>query len=272
MSRENRNLAHETIQINGTGLLSKDEVTVSISKGQKGSGIKFVVNNKEIPANVSYVSSTTRNTVLMKDNSTICLVEHFLGACSLLGTDDIEVTTNKSELVFNDGSALHWYKLLPNFNLTSKIKKKYFLNEPVFIKLDDKVLAALPHDGFKVSYFMDYNHPAIGKLFASWDESDDAIKLMRARTFATKEENDFFGVSDKLLTLLNDSFNMELYEPLEPAYHKILDIIGDLRLSGVNPLEINMHVFGYKSGHAMNIEFAKILFSHLSPLGSQLFS
>ena len=106
---------------------------------------------------------------------------------------------------------------------------------------------------------MDWDHPALGKIWATWEKSYDIEKVLRARTFGRKEENDFFGMSDKLLTLGKSDFNKELYEPLEPVYHKILDIIGDLRLSGVNPLEINMHVIGFKSGHSLNIEMAKIL-------------
>ena len=263
MNNTTYKINHEAIQIHGNGLFSKEEVTVSISKGLKDSGIIFVLNNEKIEANVCNVSNANRNTVLTGSKETVCLVEHFLAACSLLGIDDIEVKTNKNELVFGDGSALHWYEAFRKSDLMSPpSQNKYNLKEPLFIKSGNKEITAIPSSGFRVSYYMDWDHPALGKLWASWEQGEGEVaqlRLLRARTFGTKEENDFFGMSEKLLTLTENGFNKELYEPLEPVYHKILDIIGDLRLCGINPLEINMHVMGFKSGHSLNVEMAKEL-------------
>ena len=254
------------LQLYGKGLFSKEEVTVSISKGKEKSGIIFVLNNQRISAILKNVSNSNRNTVLTASGETICLVEHFLAACSLFGIDDIEVVTNKNELIFGDGSALHWYEAFSKAKFFTAISEKYDLKAPIFVKHDSREIIAIPHDGFKVSYLMDWSHPALGRLWASWQprvagESYDSTchRLLKARSFATKEENSFFGVSDRLLTLDKDGFNKPLHELLEPVYHKILDIVGDLRLCGVNPLEINMHVIGFKSGHGLNIEMAKEL-------------
>ncbi len=259
MSKSASNLTNQTLQIHGRGLFSKEEVNISIGKKKEKSGIDFVLNNERIPAHIDNVSCSNRNTVLAKGSETICLVEHFLAACSLLGVDGIEVVTDKNELIFDDGSAMHWHKLFSDSGLVKDVNEKYDLTDTVFIKNGDKEIVAIPHNGFKVSYSMDWNHPALGKLWASWQsgKGDDIKKLLQARSFATKEENDFFNASDRLLTLEKDSFNKKLHEPLEPVHHKILDIIGDLRLSGINPLEINMHVIGFKSGHALNVEMAK---------------
>lgn len=257
MSNINQKPLKNSIQINGTGLFSKDEVVVSISNIKDQDGIVFVLNDQKIPAKITNVSHTTRNIVLTNGNENLCLVEHFLATCSLCGINNIEVRTNKQELIFGDGSAIHWYELFKKSNLRSKIIPKYNLIKPLLLKNDDKVIAALPHDGFKASYFMDWDHPALGKLYAAWDINQDPMMLIKARSFATKEENDFFNATDRLLTLTTNGFNKKLYDPLEPVYHKILDIIGDLRLTGINPLAINMHVFGYKSGHALNIELTK---------------
>ena len=263
-------MSNKSIQLHGKGLFSKEEVTVSISKAKTNSDIVFIVNNgkKEvIPAKIENVSNATRNTVLANGSESICLIEHFLAACSLLGVNDIEIITNQNELIIGDGSALHWKDAFLKAGICSDVKEKYNLNQTIFIKNDKKQITAIPHNGFKVSYYMDWEHLALGKLFASWELKDgkesevNKLRLLRARTFATKEENDYFGVTDRLLTLDRNGFNKNLHEPLEPLYHKILDIIGDLRLAGINPLEINMHVIGFKSGHELNIELAKSLFS-----------
>ena len=252
-------LENKTLQLHGNGLFSKEEVSVSINKGKDGSGIVFLLGNVKIPALVSNVSNSIRNTVLTSENENICLIEHFLSACSFFNIDDIEVKTNKNELVFGDGSSSHWHEAFLKSDLSKKDNKTYELKKVLFIKDKNKSIAAIPSKNFRVSYFMDWNHPALGKLWVSWQNSDDIKKILLARTFATKEENDFFGVSDKLLTLEKDRFNKKLNEPLEPVYHKILDIVGDLRLSGINPLQINMHVIGFKSGHSLNVQLASKL-------------
>ncbi|MBI2996002.1 MAG: UDP-3-O-acyl-N-acetylglucosamine deacetylase [Candidatus Melainabacteria bacterium] len=253
-------ITHQTtqrLQIHGNGLFSKDEVTVSINKAPANTGIVFILNGKEIPALVDNVTNSNRNIVLTKEEESICLVEHFLATCSLLGINDIKVTTNKNELIFNDGSAEHWQKAFLKLDFCNKVIEKYELKNSIFLKSQDKEIVAIPHSGFKVSYFMDWQHPLLGKKFVSWVPCDGVEILLKARTFATKEENDYFGMSESLLTLTEEGFNKKLNHPLEPLYHKILDMIGDLRLCGINPLEINMHVIGFKSGHELNVEMAK---------------
>ena len=182
-------------------------MTVSISKASKGTGIVFILNNNKIKADVANVSNAVRNTVLSCGKESICLVEHFLAACSLLGIDDIEVTTSNNELIFGDGSALHWHDAFLKAGFSSAVQEKYGLSKTIFLKGDKKEIGAIPCDGFKVSYFMDWDHPALGKMWASWEQKDGADKLLRARSFAPKEENDFFGASDFLLTLDKNGFN-----------------------------------------------------------------
>ena len=42
----------------------------------------------------------------------------------------------------------------------------------------------------------------------------------------------------------------------EPARHKVLDLVGDLSLCG---FDLAGHVVAYRSGHALNVELAKML-------------
>lgn len=259
MDKKQYSLLSDAIELKGKGLLSKEDVEVSIFREKKETGIVFVVNDKEIFAKLENVSNTTRNTVLSQNGESICLVEHFLAACSLLDVDNIKIRTNGNELIFEDGSALHFKEPLMRLGFSLRHPQKYDLKEAVFVKSNDKAVIAIPHESFKASYFMDYPHEAIGKKWASWEIKDGVDRLLRARTFGQEEENKFFNAENRLLTLTKSGFNKELHEPLEPLYHKILDIIGDLRLIGVNPLKINMHVIGIKSGHTLNVELAKKL-------------
>jgi UDP-3-O-acyl-N-acetylglucosamine deacetylase len=53
-----------------------------------------------------------------------------------------------------------------------------------------------------------------------------------------------------------DGYQSELRVPVEPAAHKILDIIGDLSIFG---RPIQGHVLGIRSGHAANLALVEAL-------------
>ena len=59
--------------------------------------------------------------------------------------------------------------------------------------------------------------------------------------------------------LTDDGYTTELRSQYEPNKHKILDIIGDLYLTGYNPLKINANILVKEAGHAYHCEFAKTL-------------
>ena len=57
----------------------------------------------------------------------------------------------------------------------------------------------------------------------------------------------------------DDGYTTELRSLYEPAKHKILDIIGDLYLTGYNPLKMNAKIIAIEAGHAYHCELAKNL-------------
>ena len=59
--------------------------------------------------------------------------------------------------------------------------------------------------------------------------------------------------------LTDDGFTTELRSDKEPVKHKILDLIGDLYLTGVNPLNLKCQILAKEAGHAVHIKTAKML-------------
>ena len=45
----------------------------------------------------------------------------------------------------------------------------------------------------------------------------------------------------------------------EQIKHKILDLIGDLYLTGVNPLNLRCQILAKEAGHAVHIKTARML-------------
>jgi UDP-3-O-acyl-N-acetylglucosamine deacetylase len=94
----------------------------------------------------------------------------------------------------------------------------------------------------------------------SWQAGKQSIEeIASARTFASEAENKILGLSGWVLGYTESSFTLPLRHPLEPAQHKALDLIGDMYLAGINPLDIGMQVISNQGGHSLNIELARAL-------------
>lgn len=245
------------------GIISRNLVKAQIQKND-GLGIRFVTNTGLIiEAIIGNLHSTQRNTVIAKNEEYVCLTEHFLAACALTGTSNIDVSLNESELPFGDGSAEFWLKFLEKNNLTKKVESKISLEERSIFKDDNddsRFIEIFPSQYFKVSYKMDWNHPKIGKQEYTWDSQKDSVyEIASARTFSNETENQALGLSGWVIGLTEDDFTHKLHYENEPARHKALDLVGDMMLSGVNPLNVAMHVISHKGGHELNSKVAKFL-------------
>ena len=64
---------------------------------------------------------------------------------------------------------------------------------------------------------------------------------------------------DNTVGLKDEGYTTELRSENEPAKHKILDLIGDLYLTGVNPLNLKCQILAKEAGHAVHVKTAKIL-------------
>ncbi len=249
----------------GRGMTSKQEILVEVKKGAAGSGIVFFVksakhNNEyvEVPSRAEFVVNTLRNVVLGRDGTRLCIVEHFLAAVSLWALDDIQVYVDGPEMPLGDGSASFWVELLKKTGIAcgKSSLERIQLTEPVYIVDKDRSLIALPDDHFSATYLMDWDHPAIGKRWQTWDASMSVESISDARTFGSLKEHEMLGLSQDVVSLTADGFTQPLRFADEPVRHKILDLIGDLALTGVNPLRINARFISIKGGHALDVQLA----------------
>ncbi len=250
----------------GRGHTSKQEIKVDLKTAPKNSGITFkVLSTKtnsyvEIRANASNVVNTLRNVVLGKDGTRLCIVEHFLAAATLWGVEDLNVTVAGPEMPLGDGSAQIWTDLFEKAGLKrNTVTSTIELKEPIILTKGDRSLMALPDTKFSVHYLMDWNHPCIGKRWQSWDVSQDMSEISIARTFGTLKEHQLLGLENDAISLTEDGFTMPLHFEDEPVRHKLLDLVGDLALCGINPLKIKAKFVSIKGGHEIDVEMAKRL-------------
>ena len=255
-----------------TGITSKKQITVSVYVTEPGSGIKFILSDLKnangqpvaVPALASSVVNTLRNVVLGTQSVRLCLVEHFLAAVAFCNIEDIDVVVDGPELPLGDGSAAFWLDLFTQSGFSPRQpEKKYLLKEPVIVTKGDRRLIALPSANFSATYLMDWQHPAIGKCWYSWTNEQSVLDLARARTFGWQKDHDLLGLTDEVVSLTSNGFSKALHFEDEPVRHKLLDLLGDLMLLGINPLAVQAQFISIKGGHEMDVELVKQLEGNL---------
>jgi len=252
----------------GMGLTSKQKVKVDIHQAPEGRGIVFFLKSAdghgdghiEVPANYTSVVNTMRNVVLGVGKTRLCIVEHFLCAASLWGLEDLYVVVDGPEMPLADGSAEFWIELFKKAGIAKRdITCDITLPHLTEVSKGDRSIIAIPDEKFSVTYLMDWKHPKIGQRWQTWDLSKDIKEIYDARTFGMLNEHKMLGLVDDVVSLTEDDFTMPLRYPDEPVRHKLLDMIGDLALVGVNPLRIKARFISIKAGHELDVELAKKL-------------
>ena len=98
-------------------------------------------------------------------------------------------------------------------------------------------------------------------------QEENLEEIIEARTFGYLKDLETFqkmgyskGVTiENTVGLTDDGYTTELRSEFEPIKHKILDIIGDLYLTGTNPLKLNAKILVKEAGHFLHTECAKIV-------------
>ena len=111
---------------------------------------------------------------------------------------------------------------------------------------------------------LDYDHPMIGSQMSAYvlNEADFGSEIAPARTFVLHEEVAGLldrelargGSLDNVIVIWRDRMSSPLRFPDELVRHKVVDMVGDLALIGGL---LNAEVLAVRSGHALNVEFAK---------------
>lgn len=264
------------IRATGVGLHTGHKVYMTLRPAQADTGIVFVRTDLEpavtVKAEAFLVGETTLATTLVQDGVRVQTVEHLLSAIAGLGIDNVMVELSADEVPIMDGSAGPFVFLLQSAGIQelNAPKKLVRIKRPVQVSEDDKWARFDPFDGFKVSFCIDFDHPAFDAdvQTASVDFSSSSFvrEVSRARTFGFMRDIEFLrsknlargGSMDNAVVL--DDYRVLNADGLryenEFVRHKILDAIGDLYLLGHGLIG---SYTGYKSGHALNNKLVREL-------------
>jgi UDP-3-O-[3-hydroxymyristoyl] N-acetylglucosamine deacetylase len=241
------------------GLISRKLITAKIIPNDT-KGIRFIHPCGEIiEASADNVFSTQRNTVLAKNGNCVCLTEHFLAGAALAKINNVDVYLDAEELPFGDGGAKFWFDFLQaNFKSIQLERIDFDYSFTLFDEQDkSRFIKIEPASEFQISYKLITSSYALGTQEYVWSENQSCDEVSKARTFSSYAENQMLELQDWVLGFDDTGFKQELYFDNEPARHKLLDLIGDLYLSKINPLALRAKITSNKAGHELNTKMAK---------------
>ena len=269
------------IRATGVGLHSGEKVFLTLRPAPVDTGIVFRRTDLEpvvdIPARAELVTETVLCTGLSRDGGKVMTVEHLMSALAGLGIDNAYIELTAPEVPIMDGSAGPFVFLLQSAGIVEQNAAKKFIRilHPVEVREGDKFARFTPHQGFRIGFTVEFNHPAIptSRSRAEVDFSTNAYinEVSRARTFGFMHDLEYMrernlglgGSMDNAIVL--DEFRVLNEDGLRYAdefvRHKILDAVGDLYLAGhaiIGAYE------GFKSGHALNNRLVRALLADAS--------
>jgi UDP-3-O-[3-hydroxymyristoyl] N-acetylglucosamine deacetylase len=263
----------QLVRTTGVGLHSGTKVELTLRPAAVDTGIVFrrvdldpVV---EFPASADVVGDTRMASVLIKDKARVSTVEHLMSACAGLGIDNLYVDVSAEEIPIMDGSASSFVFLLQQAGLQEQGSAKKFIRVLKAVEVrqgsgnSEKWARLAPHDGFKLDFFIEFNHPAVDGTMQRASVDFGSVSYVhdvaRARTFGFMQDVESLrGMGLARGGSLENAIVMDEYRILnadglryddEFVRHKILDAIGDLYLVGY-PLLASYEA--HKSGHALN--------------------
>ncbi|MDP3791193.1 MAG: UDP-3-O-acyl-N-acetylglucosamine deacetylase [Candidatus Omnitrophota bacterium] len=266
-----------SVSIEGIGLQTGSKTNLKFNSAPADSGINFIRIDLPGKPNINIntlslddSSFKKRRTTLKAGLAQIQTTEHLLSAVFALGINNINIEVDGSELPGLDGSALGYVDALERAGIIEQDApaKELVIKDAVkCIGRDGSSLEAVPYDGFKISYHLSYPVKSIGKQFLSIEIDADSFKnqIAPARTFCMKKEAILLrmlgfgkGANSNNTLIMGKSGPMKnrLRFPDECVRHKILDLIGDLSLVGMN---LKTHIVAVKSGHRLNMDLVKKL-------------
>jgi len=260
----------------GIGLHSGSKVELVLRPAAPNTGIVFrrtdVDPPVDIPATAESVVDVRMATTLGKAGVIVGTVEHLSSALAGLGIDNCHVDVDAAEIPIMDGSAASFVFLIQSAGIVEQNAPRRFVRvkRPIEVHDGDKWVRLDPHEGFKLKFSIDFNHPAIDateqQVEVDLAREPFVTSVARARTFGFVNEVEALRAAGLALggnfenAIVMDEYRVLNTDGLrsgdEFAKHKLLDAMGDLYMLG-KPLIAAYSA--HKGGHALNNRLLRAL-------------
>jgi UDP-3-O-[3-hydroxymyristoyl] N-acetylglucosamine deacetylase len=259
-----------SVTLSGTGIHSGEQVRLTLHPSDSGvvsfrrtdlGGTAEAVDPRRI--------ETGNRSALVSDGTSVQTIEHLLAVLYVMGIDSLDVEVEGGEIPIFDGSAGPLaeevagagVQALPDDKAVARVLKTLVIQEA------GASLTITPDEDFRISYRIDFLHPAIGTQSLSLTLTRRAFleEIAPARTFGFLKDLPELrrkglalggSLANALVLDENGVMNGPLRFPDEFVRHKILDLIGDLALFGRPLLG---HFQAERAGHGLHVRAVRLL-------------
>ncbi len=255
----------EKIHLEGIGLHTGYSVQLTLEPAPPDTGIRFRrtdLKNFEIEALRLHVAKVSYATTLMKKGVMISTVEHLLSTLYGLGIDNLYLDLNSLEVPILDGSSGLFVQEIQKAGIAEQdaARKYMVIEKPIEVRHENKVAGVYPARTPKATYIIDFEHSAIGYQKIEIDLTPESYcrEIAMARTFGFVSDVEYLkslglirGGSLENAVVLDSAgiVNNHLRFPNEFVRHKLLDLLGDISLTGY---PIIGHLYAERAGHAIH--------------------
>ena len=264
------------IKTSGNSLMKNKMCEVTIKPSDTGK-IRFFVKGSDVgfEASIENLYSTDHCvTLCSREHRTLLgdykykamLCEHFMAACAICKIDSIDVFLSEMEFPILDGSSKVWIELFKKAGISGVNEQLYTVSEPVYYLNGKTSLVILPDKELFISYAVNYDHPDLRNCWVNYNPKN-LDEIIEARTFGFYKDLKKYqmlgfakGVTiENTVGLKEEGYTTQLRSEYEPVKHKILDLFGDLYLTGVSPLNMRAQILVKEAGHAVHTKVASML-------------
>ena len=280
VSKFNQKTINDKIELAGVGLHNGADVNLIIKPGEPNSGISFkridIDGDNIVNANFKNVVEPILCTKLKNESGiTVSTVEHLMAAFYGEGIDNALVEVDASEIPIMDGSAIEFVDAIKSVGIKEQSELRKFINvlKKIEVREGQKYISIEPlNNDLIVDFEIIYNNSLIRTRRKEFKQSDDDLtNIYNSRTFCLFEDIEQIksqglakgGTLDNAIVVQGNRVLNEdgLRNRHEFVYHKILDCLGDLILSGHR---IFGHIKTSQGGHALTNKLLVKFFSDQS--------
>lgn len=296
-NNENQQTLKGSVTLQGVGLHTGKQVTMTMKPANPGFGIRFqridLPDQPIVKADCDYVVDTSRGTTIEYNGARVNTVEHTLSALVGLGVDNALIELDGPEVPILDGSAREFMEAIESVGIEEQEAKRIVYSIDSNIHYYDPVksvdMLAIPSAEYMITAMIDFNSPVLGTQHASLKNiSEFKSEIGPCRTFCFLHELEYLldnnlikgGDVSNAIVVVDKVVSPEELERLAKVFNKQKievkqeGILNNIQLRFTNePARhklldvvgdlalvghpIKAHIIASRPGHATNVEFAK---------------
>ncbi len=251
----------QEITVEGVGLHTGRRCRVTLFPREEP-GIVVRTPSGPVPLSLRAVQAEERRTQV----AGVATLEHLLAALYVAGVSAAELAVEGGEVPAGDGSArVFWEAVLAaGTRPLREIRPVLRIAEPVWVRDGEGMCAAFPNDALRVTYVVSLRGLPAQALDVVITPETFASQLASARTWGYLEEAEALhaaglalgATEENTLVLESHGYRNPPRFPDEPVRHKVVDLVGDLALLG---MEVRAHVVAVRAGHRIHLALARRL-------------